>query len=185
MTTRILLIDGRSGSGKTTLARELAARESRRRLISVIHMDDLYPGWDGLEAGAHRLVAEVLEPIARGDVARWRPWDWERSAFGSAQSLAPGGTVIVEGCGSLSRASRPFAAAAVWLEAPDHVRRARAVKRSLAMTGVDDTAEWWDAWRAQEDAWFARERPRALADFIVSAGERVPAGLVDAVLAVE
>ncbi|MEY3274320.1 MAG: hypothetical protein RLZZ279_452, partial [Actinomycetota bacterium] len=47
-TMPVLLIDGRAGSGKSTLADEVQNEffklgESAPR---VIHLDDLYPGWD-------------------------------------------------------------------------------------------------------------------------------------------
>ncbi len=50
----IIVIDGRAGSGKSTLALDLQnelfrAGESMPRLI---HMDDLYDGWNGLALGA-------------------------------------------------------------------------------------------------------------------------------------
>ena len=44
--TRLIAIDGPSGAGKTTLARDVAAVLA----APTIHMDDLYPGWDGLRA---------------------------------------------------------------------------------------------------------------------------------------
>src|SRR6202042_2836673 len=42
--TRLIAVDGRSGSGKTWFAGRLA----RPLDAPVIHLDDLYPGWDGL-----------------------------------------------------------------------------------------------------------------------------------------
>ena len=44
----IVLIDGRSGAGKSTLAAALAARLG----TPLLALDSLYPGWDGLAAGA-------------------------------------------------------------------------------------------------------------------------------------
>lgn len=44
----ILLIDGHSGSGKTTFA----ARVHGALGWPVIHLEDVYPGWDGLAAAS-------------------------------------------------------------------------------------------------------------------------------------
>ncbi|MEY3662995.1 MAG: hypothetical protein RI919_511, partial [Actinomycetota bacterium] len=55
--TPIVLIDGRAGSGKSTLANALQRRlfKDGETLPRLIHMDDLYPGWGGLAAGAEYL----------------------------------------------------------------------------------------------------------------------------------
>ena len=44
---RLLLIDGRTGSGKTTLATPLSASLA----APIVHLEYLYPGWDGLRDG--------------------------------------------------------------------------------------------------------------------------------------
>ena len=60
----IIAIDGRSGSGKTTLAIELAARLREHHKVSLFHLEDIYPGWNGLAAGIERYVTTVLSPLA-------------------------------------------------------------------------------------------------------------------------
>ena len=70
----VVLIDGRSGSGKTTLAMKLANEIFARTQLKpqLVHMDDLYPGWEGLSAGARMLVADVFEPLSRGRLAQYQ-----------------------------------------------------------------------------------------------------------------
>ena len=58
----IIAIDGRSGAGKTTLAIELAARLRNHHKVSLFHLEDIYPGWNGLAAGIERYVSTVLRP---------------------------------------------------------------------------------------------------------------------------
>ena len=57
--TVVVAVDGPSGAGKTTLTREL-----RRRLDGppVIHLDAVYPGWDGLAQTPAILHDHVLAP---------------------------------------------------------------------------------------------------------------------------
>ena len=154
--TRLLLIDGRSGAGKTTLAARLAALLR----AEVVHLDDLYLGWDGLDAGSRRAGTEVLAPLAAGRTARFRPWDWATSRLADEpRTVEPGGVVIVEGCGSLSRANAAFADVALWLELDEDERHRRALERD-----ADDS--WWAGWRAQEDAFYVREDARGLADLV-------------------
>lgn len=149
----ITIIDGRSGSGKTELADRLAAETGAR----VIHMDDLYAGWHGLATGSRLLERGILAPLAAGEVASWRRWDWSLGDWGPEDRAEPGRPLIVEGCGSLTIATREHADRAIWLDAPEAVRRARALQR-------DGDDSWWMLWREQEDAHIAANDPAALAD---------------------
>ncbi|MEN9621534.1 MAG: hypothetical protein RL499_1727, partial [Actinomycetota bacterium] len=93
-TPRITLIDGRSGSGKTTFATVLAARTGAQ----LLGLDDVYPGWDGLEAGEVHVLEHVLRAIAAGRVPRWRAWNWRDDAPGAWHELDPTRDLIIEGC---------------------------------------------------------------------------------------
>lgn len=148
-----LLIDGRSGAGKTSFAGRIAAGTGAQ----LIHLDDIYPGWSGLEA-ASRMVAEEL----LGPRHRWRRWDWQRAAPAEWHLVDPETDWIVEGCGALSGRSRQLADYAVWLSAADAVRKRRALGRDGAAF-----AAHWDMWAAQELAFIARERPMSIADAVV------------------
>jgi uridine kinase len=149
---RRILIDGRSGSGKTELARAIAADWPEAQLV---RMDDLYPGWDGLAAGS-ALVPSVLT------TGRYRVWDWAAERYGQERILDPQRPIIVEGVGALSRASRPLADYAVWVEYPAPERKARALARDGATF-----EDHWDDWAQQEDAFLHTQRPRMLADAVV------------------
>lgn len=155
----ITIIDGRSGSGKTALA----ARVARELGARVIHMDDLYAGWHGLASGSRLLERGILLPLASGESARWRHWDWAAGDWGVADQVDPTESLVVEGCGSLTLESRRHADHAIWLEAPEHVRR----ERALARDGDDS---WWELWRTQEDAHIAANDPAAIADEVRATG---------------
>jgi hypothetical protein len=145
----VLLIDGRSGTGKTTLATSVA---SALTASTVVHMDDLYPGWDGLDEGARLLVEWILRPFAERRVGEWRRWDWERSARAEAHLVPGDRPLVVEGCGASSRASRVLADTAVWLDAP-------VVQRTDRLVGRGDGVDWLAGWTLQEDAFIEREHP--------------------------
>lgn len=153
---RTLLIDGRSGAGKTDLASQLADELE----CALVHVEHFYPGWEGLDEGAQWLVDAVLEPRSRGEIVRLREWDWYTGGFRDGGELLPERDLIVEGCGAITRASAPFADLAVWLDAPERLRR----ERARARDGGDD---WWELWRQQEDALYAREQSVALADAVL------------------
>ena len=150
----VLLIDGRSGAGKTVLARRLAAALPDATLVS---LDDVYPGWDGLADGA----AAVPGIIRHGG---WTRWDWVGDRPAATASVPRHGSLIVEGCGAISRKSRALADHAWWLDLDDAERKRRALDRD-----GDTYAPHWDRWAAQEVAYAAEEHPRELADLVIAA----------------
>jgi uridine kinase len=157
---QVTLIDGRSGSGKTELASELAERTPGATLI---RLDDIYPGWDGLDAASRHIHDHVLKPLAEGRRARWQRWDWSAAAPAEWHEVDPTHPVIIEGCGALSRANRALADVGIWVELDEATRRQRAMARD-----GDGYAPYWDRWAAQEAAFIAREHPRDLADRLVT-----------------
>jgi uridine kinase len=69
---------------------------------------------------------------------------------------------VVEGVGAWSRAVRDAATCLVWVDTPSDVRLERAVARD-----GEALRERLLAWRAQEDAVFAREGTSSRADVVV------------------
>jgi para-aminobenzoate synthetase len=159
----IIAIDGRSGAGKTTLAIELAARLREHHRVSLFHLEDIYPGWNGLAAGIERYVTTVLAPLRRGEAAEWISWDWERHYDGQARTTLPAEIVIVEGVGAAADAARPLLDAVIWAESSDADRRSRALARD------GSTYEpFWDQWAAQEEEWLAADAVQEHTDVRVS-----------------
>lgn len=158
----IVLVDGRSGSGKTELARAIIAQKPELQLV---RMDDLYPGWQGLDAGSRHVHDFVITAAVR----RWQRWDWVENAPAEWHVLDQRRPILIEGCGALSRANRALAAYAVWVELDEETRRNRVLERD-----GDSWPEWpakWDLWAKQEDAFIGRENPQSLADTIISGTE--------------
>lgn len=158
----IIAIDGRSGAGKTTLAIELAARLREHHKVSLFHLEDVYPGWNGLAAGIERYVTTVLVPLSRGEAAEWVSWDWEKHYDGQTRTTLPAEIVIVEGVGAAAASARPFLDTVIWAESSDDDRRTRALARD------GSTYEpFWDQWAAQEDEWLATDPVQDSADIRV------------------
>jgi uridine kinase len=158
----VVAVDGRSGAGKSSLARELVARWPSSGRVQLVALDSLYPGWDGLEAGAEAARADVLHPHARGLIGVWRRWDWQASAYAEAHAVDPSLPLIVEGAGVLTKASAKLADVRVWVESPAASRRARALGRD-----GDTFRPHWERWARQEEEHLRRDDPRSLASVIV------------------
>ena len=153
--TVVVAIDGPSGAGKTKLARELAPLLDAR----ILHLDDIYRGWQGLAEAPPVVVHDVLEPIANGEPGRTPRWEWGADEPGDDIVVEPGGVLILDGCGSGSRIIRPFLSHLVWLDGPEDVRRARAMARD-----GETYEKWWDIWAAQENELFEAEETEQAAD---------------------
>lgn len=163
MTPYLVGIDGRAGTGKTTLAGVLAEHLGRDGTdVAVVHLDEVYPGWDGLAAAVPTLVRDVLAPLRAGRPARWRLWDWAADAPGGWAERGPAAAVVVEGVGAGAVACRPHLDDLLWLEAPAGDRYERAIARDGEVF-----AREWDRWAAQEDAYLAVDDPASAADVVV------------------
>ena len=57
-----VLIDGPSGAGKTWTSAALAERTNWR----VVHLDEFYPGWHGLDKGSDMVAEQVLRTMNPG-----------------------------------------------------------------------------------------------------------------------
>lgn len=158
----VLVIEGRSGAGKTTLARKIAARLE----APLIHMDNLYAGWDGLDEGVARIREWVLEPLAAGETAAWRRWDWAAHEYAEHHPVPEADWLVIEGVGAGAGALRPYLSGIVWLNSSTAVRK----RRALARDG-ETYAPHWQRWAAHEDAFYAAERVAEHADLIVENGE--------------
>ena len=149
----IVLIDGPSGAGKSTFADRLLAVWSRPA-ARLVRLDQVYPGWHGLDPGAAGLRRDLVDSLARDAPARWRRWDWSAEAVAAIERMPPGRPLIVEGCGAFAAGAGVHAAVRVWVTAPDDARRRRALDRDGG--GFDD---YWDLWEAQWRRHVARGRP--------------------------
>ena len=133
----VVTIDGYSGSGKSTLAAALV------RLVNgwqVLHLDDWYPGWDGLAAGADS-ARRIAADLRAGRASSYEAWDWENGTTGVTISV-PLAPTIIEGCGAIEAE----ADLSVWIADPGEDERR---SRALARDG-QTYAPHWRRWADQD-----------------------------------
>lgn len=133
----VVTLDGYSGAGKSTLAAALA------RLVNgwqVLHLDDWYPGWDGLAAGAD-IARRIAADLREGRASSYEAWDWEAGETG-ATIRVPLVPTIIEGCGAIEAE----ADLAIWIADPGEGERR---SRALARDG-QTYAPHWRRWADQD-----------------------------------
>lgn len=167
---RLVCVDGPAGSGKTTFAATVRDELVGRGLVvGVLHLDDLYEGWTGLEGSLWpRLAAQVLEPLRRGRAGRYQRYDWVGGAFDGWVDVPVPQALVLEGCGSARRDVDALASVRVWVSASADLRLTRGLERD-----GEAAREHWLRWMDDEAAHFARERTADRADLRVDAWGRM------------
>ncbi len=159
---RLVRLDGPSGSGKTTLATRLAALAAESH---VVHLDDLYDGWAGLP-GVGAQLDTLLLPLSRGASGTYRRYDWHAGAFAETVRVAPTPLLVLEGVGAGSPVHERLATVTCWVDAPEDLRRSRALERDGTVL-AERWAEHWAAWATAEAAYFTGSRVAERADLHV------------------
>jgi uridine kinase len=108
------------------------------------------------------LHEQVLAPLARGEQAAYRRWDWERGTYAGWHRLPPTKLLIVEGVGSGAHPGWQLESALIWLEADRDER----FRRGIARDG-ETYLPHWQAWAAREEALFLEDGTRDRADLII------------------
>ena len=150
--TKIVTVDGPAGSGKTTLANELASElKTSNGDISVVHMDELYEGWDDAlgQKLFNRIEAWILAPIRSGLNPNFLKYDWHQGKYANWSELPLTPILIIEGVGSGHTSLRKFVTQAIWVEADEDLLFDRVVQRDGE--GVRDEML---IWRDRERAYF-------------------------------
>lgn len=164
-------IDGRSGSGKTLLSSVLAENLADAHEVTVLRLEDLYQGWDGLQTGMQIFTDEVLPKLAAGETATYQTWDWHAAQSheggpGDVVTTEPTEVIICEGVGVGARANRELLDLLIWLRVPDQVRYDRAMQRD----GASYTKQW-ENWATQERNMLDQDQIYDEADLVLVADE--------------
>ena len=161
--THVIAVDGRAGSGKTTLAHELFLALAVDRSVTVIHLDEIYDGWDNaLSSTLTDVLHAMLEELSQ-QRSTWLPiYNWSEHAFGTSKEISPCDLLIIEGVGSGQKIVREYASATIWLDVDQEVGLSRVLLRD-----GDAITENMRQWQIDEDLHFALDKTRENADFLL------------------
>lgn len=160
----VISIDGPAGAGKTTLAQNLALALSLEMKVQVIHMDDLYDGWENaLGPQLSETLQHIVATHKGGKEVSFSCYDWAKSSFKEAQPIPAANLIILEGVGSGQSAIRDELSALLWIDI-DH---AEGLQRVISRDGESIESQM-RKWLSQQEQHFAREDTQNAADFILT-----------------
>lgn len=156
---RLVAIDGPGGAGKSSFA----ARLSKALGGAPIVRTDDFASWEDPIARWASLEEHALRPLADGQRARYRRYDWDNGEAGEWVEVEPSTIVILEGVSSSRRAVAGQLTLAAWIETPPEKRLARGIDRD-----GEHMRDRWTEWMIAEDEHFEREQSRRRADVVVN-----------------
>ena len=160
----VIAIDGPAGAGKTTLATNLALALAPELRVQIIHMDDLYDGWDNaLGSRLSETLAHIVSSHKSGRKISFSKYDWAKSEFKVAEEIPDADLIILEGVGSGQGVIRDELAALLWIDI-DH---SFGLERVIARDG-DSIKAQMQMWLTQQQQHFSREGTQNAADFILT-----------------
>ena len=160
----IIAIDGPAGAGKTTLASTLSLALAKDFTLTVIHMDDLYAGWDG--ALGEKLTESLTWITSSHKVKKdliYSPFNWSQNDFDPPRHCASTSLLILEGVGSSQVAVEEFLSTSIWIDLDPIVGFQRVIERD-----GDQISESMQGWLDQQGQHFASDRTKERSEFILS-----------------
>jgi len=160
----IIAIDGPAGAGKTTLAKEIFLALSPAMSVQIIHMDDLYDGWENaLTSELSKVLENLVGHHEAKTSAQIRRYNWATNSFGKSEELPVSDLLILEGVGSADLNIQDRLAALIWMEIDPLDGLIRVINRDGSQ--VADQMQKWLTTQAQH---FLQHSTREKADFILT-----------------
>lgn len=169
----ILAIDGRCASGKSTLAALLAEEYA----CPLFHLDDFFLrpeqrtperfAQPGGNVDRERFLAEVLEPLRRGETVRFRRFDCGSLTLEPERAVAPGRLNIVEGAYAMHPELAPYYDCSLFLHVSPQEQRRRIQARNGGRAEM-----FFTRWIPLEERYFRELNVEARCDLRISTDEQ-------------
>jgi len=160
----VIAIDGPAGAGKTTLAHEIFLALSPKMSVNVIHMDDLYDGWENaLTNDLTQILQYLFAQHQSQQPANLSRYNWATSSFDPAEVIEPADLLILEGVGSGDKSLQDQFAALIWIDIDPNIGVQRVTERDGP--GVTNQMQ---KWLGTQQQYFSQHSTREKADFILT-----------------
>lgn len=160
----IIAIDGPAGAGKTTLAQTISLALSPQMSTTIIHMDDLYNGW---EFALDENLTETLAWLARSHKdekpLKYSSFNWALGSFDTAKEIPISQLLILEGVGSAQRSVEDFVTTSIWLDLDPQIGYQRVLDRD-----GENIANSMKVWLATQAQHFIVEDTKERCEFVLS-----------------
>lgn len=160
----LIAIDGRAGAGKTTLAARFFDELSVDKTVEVIHMDDLYDGWENaLDEHLTKTLESIVNAHHKKEGFEIDIFNWQSMTFDSKRQINPVDILILEGVGAGQKVVRDAGATLYWLDIDADDGIARVLKRD-----GNQIASQMKQWQIAQEIHFLRDMTRENAGHIQS-----------------
>ncbi len=159
--TVVIAIDGPAGSGKTTFASQLHDLVSNS---GVVHMDDLYRGWDNtLTPDLSFTLQKLLSDISSRRQLSYQKYDWELHKLAQPTDSSAPKILILEGVGAGQKSIEEFVSILIWIEVPTLIGLERVIQRD----GIE-VAPFMEEFLQSQSRHFEQEDTKKRADYHLS-----------------
>jgi len=160
----VIAIDGPAGAGKTTLAHEIFLALSPKMSVNVIHMDDLYDGWENaLTDDLTQFLQYLSAQHQSQEPAKLSRYNWASSSFDPPEVIAPADLLILEGVGSGDKSLQDQFAALIWIDIDPELGVQRVIHRDGQGVRIQ-----MQKWLGIQQQYFSQHSTREKADFILT-----------------
>ena len=160
----IIAIDGPAGAGKTTLASTLSLALSPQMSTTVIHMDELYPGWENALGDE---LTKTLTWLTLCHKAKkpllYSSFNWIANEFNPPKSHASTQLLILEGVASAQLPIEENLVTSIWLDLDPEIGFRRVIERD----GENISLEM-KKWLVTQEQHFAADRTKERCEFLLS-----------------
>lgn len=160
----LIAIDGPAGAGKTTLAAKFERDLSLDNSVAVIHMDDLYAGWENaLDKQLTQKLTNIVEAFTSHSTFTISMFNWSSNSFDSFRTIEPTDILIIEGVGAGQKVVRDRGATLYWLD----IEASIGLERVLARDGREIELRMRQ-WQIDQARFFESDLTRNHADHIIT-----------------
>ena len=160
----IIAIDGPAGAGKTTLASTISLALLPRMSTTIIHMDELYPGWEN--ALGDELTKTLIWLTSCHKAKKpliYSSFNWVTNEFHEAKTHPSTQLLILEGVASAQLPIEESLATSIWLDLDPEIGFRRVIERD----GENISLEM-KKWLVTQEQHFAADRTKERCEFLLS-----------------